>query len=467
MLTQKNKKIIAWCFSLFCLTSIFALKFSFGTLLLFACGIFTLPIKPIKSLWEKLLPNKPGWIRIAAVCLAFTIGISLTPSTNSEENPSNIDGIETTDNGISTETDDLFTIESETTLYETKPEESTAPNETIIDSTEITTPESTINESPSPETTIPESTANETTSTETTAPITNPEPIKTFDYNTVPAFNEKSPYYIVNNNTPYFTPTQYSTTSYESYGKRDDLNRCSAAIAIIGKDLMPTEERGSIGMVKPSGWQTVKYDCVDGKYLYNRCHLIGFQLTGENANEDNLITGTRFMNNDGMLPFENMVADYIKETNNHVLYRVTPVFIGKELLARGVLMEAYSIEDTGKGICFNAFCYNAQPQVEIDYTNGDSKLIASTVETQPLSTQPPATQPPETEAASTQPPAPQTPTPEIPIGTDYIGNKNTKKFHYPHCSSVKQMKESNKYYYNGTAEEMEAKGYEACKKCNP
>ncbi len=449
MLSQKTKKIIAWCFSVFCLTSIFTLEFSFGTLLLFFCGVFSLPIKPIKSLWKKILPNKTGWIRITALCLAFIIGISLTPSTESEEPPTDIDVnvIETTDNGISTETDDIFTTASETNHYENEPVESSTLNETTIDSTE---------------TTIPESTVKETQSIETTEPITNTEPLKAFDYNNVPAFDEKSSYYVVNNNTPYFTLAQYSTTSYESYGKRDNLNRCSAAIAIIGKDLMPTEERGSIGMVKPSGWQTVKYDCVDGKYLYNRCHLIGYQLTGENANEDNLITGTRFMNNNGMLPFENMVADYIKETNNHVLYRVTPIFIGNELVARGVLMEAYSVEDTGNGICFNVFCYNAQPQVEINYTNGDSKLIASVVETQPHATQAPAT-----EAPATQAPATQAPTPETPIGTDYIGNKNTKVFHYPHCSSVKRMNESNKFYYNGTAEEMEAKGYRACENCHP
>ena len=456
MLTPKIKNIITWCFSVFCLTSIFALEFSFGTLLLFICGIISLPIKPIKKLWEKLLPNKSEWTKIVVICLAFFIGLALTPSTETAETPSDINGIETTDNGITTETNEIFTHENETNIQENEPEESTGSNDTTIDS---------------PESTAPQSTVKETEPSETTATVPT-EPTKQFDYSTIPSFNGKNPYYIVNDNVPYFSQSQYATTSYESYGERDSLNRCSAAIAIIGKDLMPTEERGSIGMVKPSGWQTVKYDCVDGKYLYNRCHLIGYQLTGENANEDNLITGTRFMNNDGMLPFENMVADYIKETNNHVLYRVTPVFIGKELVARGVLMEAYSIEDNGTGICFNVFCYNAQPQVEIDYTNGDSKLIASAVETQAPETQvpetqSPETQPPETQAPATQAPATQSPTTETPIGTDYIGNKNTKVFHYPYCSSVKKMKESNKFYYNGTAEEMEAKGYKSCGNCHP
>ncbi len=181
------------------------------------------------------------------------------------------------------------------------------------------------------------------------------------------------PYVEVNGNVPYFTEAEMTATSYETYAPLDALGRCGVATSCIGKELMPTEERGSIGQVKPSGWQTVKYDFVDGKYLYNRCHLIGFQLTGENANKSNLITGTRYMNTEGMLPFENMVADYIKETGNHVLYRVTPVFQGNELVARGVLMEAKSVEDNGGGILFCVFVYNNQPGVEIDYLTGESK----------------------------------------------------------------------------------------------
>ncbi|MBR6681575.1 MAG: DNA/RNA non-specific endonuclease, partial [Clostridia bacterium] len=180
-----------------------------------------------------------------------------------------------------------------------------------------------------------------------------------FDYSTIPAFDGSTPFCVVNDNNPFFVESQYVTNSYESFSELDNLGRCGVVCANIGKDLMPTEERESIGQVKPSGWQTVKYDCVDGNYLYNRCHLIGFQLTGENANEKNLITGTRYMNVQGMLPFEDMVADYVKETGNHVLYKVTPIFVGKELVARGVLMEARSIEDDGEGICFNVFCYNA------------------------------------------------------------------------------------------------------------
>lgn len=191
----------------------------------------------------------------------------------------------------------------------------------------------------------------------------------------VPAFSG-DPYVVINDNAPEFLDSDMTVDAYESYTRLDSLGRCGVAIACVGKELMPTEDRGSIGQVKPSGWQTVKYDFVDGKYLYNRCHLIGFQLTGENANERNLITGTRFLNVEGMLPFENMIADYIKETGNHVLYRVTPVFDEDCLVARGVQMEAFSVEDAGEGICFNVYAYNNQPGVNIDYRTGESAAAA-------------------------------------------------------------------------------------------
>ncbi len=182
-----------------------------------------------------------------------------------------------------------------------------------------------------------------------------------------------NPYVEIDGNQPGFTDQDKTIKSFETYSELDSLGRCGVAYANIGLDLMPTEERGSIGKVKPSGWHTVKYDSVDGKYLYNRCHLIGYQLTAENANEKNLITGTRYMNVEGMLPFENMAADYVKETGNHVLYRVTPIFEGDNLLAKGVQMEAYSVEDEGDGICFNVFVYNVQPGIRIDYATGDSR----------------------------------------------------------------------------------------------
>lgn len=197
--------------------------------------------------------------------------------------------------------------------------------------------------------------------------------IPSVDLDSIPDFDGSAAYVIINDNNPFFTEEEIVSESYERYGELDGLGRCTVAIACVGIDIMPTEERGSIGTVKPSGWQTVKYDFVSGKYLYNRCHLIGYQLTGENANKQNLITGTRYLNIEGMLPFEDMVADYVKETGNHVMYRVTPIFDGDNLLADGVLMEAWSVEDNGEGICFNIYAYNAQPGVIINYANGESQ----------------------------------------------------------------------------------------------
>ena len=198
-----------------------------------------------------------------------------------------------------------------------------------------------------------------------------------FDLSNIPAYSG-NPYVEVNQNVPYFTENELSTTSYEYYSELDSFGRCGVCIASVGKDIMPTEERGEIGAIKPTGWHTVKYiGVIDGNYLYNRCHLIGYQLTGENANTRNLITGTRYMNVVGMAPFENMVADYVNETGNHVMYRVTPIFDGKNLLASGVLMEGKSVEDHGAGILFNVFCYNVQPGIVINYANGESSLDES------------------------------------------------------------------------------------------
>lgn len=289
------------------------------------------------------------------------------------------------------------------------------------------------------------------------------------------------PYAVVHENQPYFLKEEITDQSYEFYSELDELGRCGVAHASIGVDLMPTEDRESIGQVKPSGWQTVKYDVVNGKYLYNRCHLIGFQLAGENANEKNLITGTRYLNVDGMLPYENMVADYVKETENHVMYRVTPIYEGDDLVASGVLMEAESVEDGGEDLQFCVYVYNVQPGVVIDYATGDSHLEESArePETVPVPQEQaeepepaPQDQPEEPESApQVQAEAPvQEPEPvqePQPQGTDYILNTNTKKFHYPDCGSVKQMKESNKQMYTGSRDDVIAQGYDPCKKCNP
>lgn len=193
----------------------------------------------------------------------------------------------------------------------------------------------------------------------------------------IPAYDGKA-YVAVNNNEPFFTDSDMTTTAFENYSDLDSFGRCGVAYANICKDIMPTEERGKIGMIKPSGWHTVKYDVIKDRYLYNRCHLIGYQLAGENANPKNLITGTRYLNVEGMLPFENLVADYVNNTGNHVLYRVTPMFSGSNLVANGVLIEAKSVEDNGGGILFNVYCYNVQPGVGINYENGDSWLDGTT-----------------------------------------------------------------------------------------
>ena len=295
--------------------------------------------------------------------------------------------------------------------------------------------------------------------TESSAP-TEITTASSFSLSDVPAYSGKA-YISVNGNVPYFTAAELTTTSFETYSDLDTLGRCGVTYACIGQDLMPTKERGSIGMVKPTGWHTVRYDdLVDGKYLYNRCHLIGYQLTGENANTQNLITGTRYLNIEGMLPFENMVADYIQETDNHVLYRVTPIFEGNNLLANGVLMEGYSVEDKGAGVSYCVFAYNVQPGIEIDYATGESKLADS------------AQQEEQKTATVTPTPSPEPEKQEPATGSeasqaDYILNTNTKKFHYPTCSSVNDMKEKNKQEFFGTRDEAISNGYFPCGRCKP
>lgn len=284
----------------------------------------------------------------------------------------------------------------------------------------------------------------------------------------IPAYSSEA-YTIINNNIPFFNESDLVTYSYEKYSELDSLGRCGMVIANVGKDIMPTEERGNIGMIKPSGWHTVKYQGIDGNYLYNRCHLLGYQLTAENANVKNLITGTRYMNVQGMLPFENQVAEYVKTTNNHVLLRVTPIFEGNNLLASGVLMEAKSVEDNGKGVLFNVYCYNVQPGVTIDYATGESEgseFVGSASINNNVNTNTNTN----TEKTPTTPVIPtQTENVEDKKEVTYILNKNSSsmKIHYPDCSSVGQMSEKNKVYFTGTLEEAKAMGYSSCGNCKP
>lgn len=251
-----------------------------------------------------------------------------------------------------------------------------------------------------------------------------------------------SPYVEVSGNVPSFTDADLSSPA-ETYTPLDSLGRCGSAMAIVSRETMPTEERGSIGMVKPSGWHTVRYDdLIFDRYLYNRCHLIGYQLTAENANERNLITGTRYLNVEGMLPFENEVARYVESTGNRVLYRVTPVFVGDELVARGVQMEAQSVEDGGAGVSFNVFCHNVQPGIQIDYQTGQSRRSQDAGSTG--------------ESSSIQPSADQ---------VMYVLNVNSGKFHLPDCPSVSKMSDRIKREVTSTIDQMVAEGYSPCANC--
>ncbi len=254
---------------------------------------------------------------------------------------------------------------------------------------------------------------------------------------TVPTFSG-DPYVIINNNQPEFTEDDYTDESYEYYAPQDKHKRCTLAMACVGYDLMPTDDRGSISSVTPSGWVQAQYDIVDGKNLYNRCHLIGFQLTGENANEMNLITGTRYMNVEGMLPFENMIADYVKETRNHVLYRVTPVFDGVNLVARGVQLEALSMEDHGEGICFNVYVYNNQPGVIIDYATGESHL---------------ADVPDEQDTPATE--------------GSYVLNTGSMKFHVDTCYQAEDISDKNRETFVGARQDLIDQGYQPAGCCDP
>lgn len=243
------------------------------------------------------------------------------------------------------------------------------------------------------------------------------------------------PYIVINDNQPTFTKDEITTESFEEYEKLDSLGRCGVATACIGTDLMPTQKRGNISSVRPTGWHSIRYRCVDGGSLYNRSHLIGYQLSGENANERNLITGTRFMNV-GMIPFEDEVAEYVKETDNHVMYRVTPVFEGSNLVADGVQMEALSVEDGGEGVCYNVYLYNIQPGIGIDYKTGESW------------------EQPQADADGGD-------------GKIYVLNTNTKKFHLPSCANADKIQDGNREEFAGTREQLIEDGYGPCGSCNP
>lgn len=263
----------------------------------------------------------------------------------------------------------------------------------------------------------------------------------------------------INDDVPFFTEDELIANVFHEYWELDELGRCTGAYACIGPEILPKEDRGDISEVRPTGWHSVHYDSVDGGSLYNRCHLIGYQLTGQNAEERNLITGTRYLNTEGMLPFENSVRMYVEGTGNHVLYRVRPYYRGNDLLARGVLMEAQSIEDPLVQFC--VFCYNIQPGIEIDYATGESAQAEKIPDSQDTDVMPIEASPVDNEVS--QDDSAIRGTREI----TYILNTNTRKFHYPYCSSVDDMKEKNKQETTQSREEILESGYQPCKRCNP
>lgn len=254
---------------------------------------------------------------------------------------------------------------------------------------------------------------------------------------------------------PDFPLEDIQAGAFETYSSLDYLGRPGTAYAKVGAETMPTQERGAIGMVKPAGWHTVRYDFIDGKYLYNRCHLIGYQITGENANEENLITGTRYLNTQGMLPYEDRVADYVKETGNHVLYRATPLYDGTDLLCRGIELEALSVEDGGQGVCFHVFAYNVQPGVVIDYATGESWAEGESSPT-----------PEPTPSPSPGPTPTPEPTPTPAAGT-YVVNEKSKRFHLPDCQGVATMSEKNRRDTDESREALIEQGYIPCGTCKP
>ncbi len=427
---KKGGKIIQWGVAIF----FWLLSLGTGSLISSAvvilAGILIAPIKPIRNFLEKI--KIPSAIAIILSVILFFTGILISPDAQTEpiDNPS---------------------VTEEST---------TAPNENLNDLFDVTTQtESTTAENNATTSTDNKGTEKESPKSDGVGNGKKPT------VSSIPKYSGKI-YIPINSNIPNFSKSELTTKAYESYSPLDSLGRCGVAKASLGKEIMPEEgeKRESISSIKPSGWVQAKYEFVSGKYLYNRSHLIGWQLSAENANKRNLITGTRYMNTKGMLPFENMVADYINETGNHVAYRVTPVFNGSDLVATGVQIEAYSIEDDGDGICFNVFCYNIQPGIEIDYSTGNSKLSKDTAET--TTKKATTTKKPTTTKKTTTTKKPTT-TKNAAADTKYVCNTNSKKFHYPNCASAKKIKDENKMEYKGSRDSLLNQGYTPCGNCDP
>ncbi len=450
---KKITNIIQWSFAIF----FWFLSLGTGSIVssaaIIIAGLLMAPIKPIREFLKKIKIKSS--IAIVLSVIIFFGAIIASPAGQTEA-PS---------------------LTEQTEAFTTTPNESVNNFEELTDgnnSTVAVLPDETQNSYDS-KTEQAEQTAKNDSETNLSSVGNSKKPTSS----SIPAYSGKI-YITLNNNTPNFSKSELTTKAYESYSPLDSLGRCGVATASLGKGIMPKdgEKRGSISSIKPSGWVQAQYDFVSGKYLYNRCHLIGWQLSAENANVRNLITGTRYFNTKGMLPFENMVADYINETENHVAYRVTPIFEGDNLVAKGVQIEAYSVEDDGEGICFNVFCYNVQNGVEIDYATGSSKATktasttkkAVTTTRKPTTTKSTATTKNETTTQKVTKPTTtkkETTTKAPATNARYICNTNSQKFHYPSCQHAKRIKAENRTEFNGTRDQLISKGYSPCGICDP
>lgn len=428
---KDTTKILLWVLTGFMLLSALVFFPSVASILMLVFCAFSIPVSQVQDLWKKLGLNKI--LRTALLCVLFVASFLTAPtdSRNLNADP-NTTGQQITEQQNGTLPDQSEVV-SDNVPQSNEPSENTPPQE--------------INE---PGDTDPDKAYSTNTSTE--PPINPQEEVASLFDATIADYSGK-PYIEINGNNPYFTEEDYTTSAFEYYSDLDSLGRCGVAYANVCEEIMPTEERGEIGSVKPSGWQTIRYNgVVDGNYLYNRCHLIGYQLAGENANEENLITGTRYLNVEGMLPFENMVADYVQETGNHVLYRVTPDFEGDNLVASGVFMEAYSVEDNGDGVSFCVYCYNVQPGISIDYKTGNSSLIEETGSKDDVKE-------PIAEEQFKPDPEPQVSTIRGYSSDTTVYVSNSGKVHLKsNCSGMKN-------YTEMTLGEADSRGYEYCQKC--
>lgn len=434
--------ILGWTgVGFFAIMSMYALsqKGYIGALLLVLAGALLIPLECVRALKKRIKFNAI-MSAVLAVVLLF-VGVMITPAAPTNSEATFGDELSTSELPDASDITDEITQEADATeIADETGEDTTTVSETK--ETEETTPSVPVTPA------VPDTTTAETTAPAPKAPASGVGSGSASPVNpaSLPAYSGTA-YTVVNNNQPNFSASELSTTGYEKYSPLDGRGRCGPALASCGKEIMPKagEERGSISSIKPTGWVQAKYSGVSGGYLWNRCHLIGWQLSAENANRQNLITGTRYMNINGMLTFENMVADYIKETDNHVAYRITPIFEGNNLVCSGVQMEAYSIEDDGDGICFNVYCYNVQPGITIDYATGNS-----TGPSADTTTSAPVTQAPETTTSGNN---------DNVSEMVWIPNSGSKYHTYAGCSNMKNPRQV-------TEDEAEAMGYEPCKKCH-